>query len=461
MLTYSEALQAIFQRTNLERQTQPPYSERVWRLARMRKLLEDIGDPQTSYPAVHIAGTKGKGSTTAMIESVLRAAGYRTGMYTSPHLHTFRERIRLNGQPVLEEEVAHAVEILSPHLAASSEITVFEAITAMAMLLFAEQHVDWGVFEVGLGGRLDATNVLMPAVAVITSISLDHVRVLGDTVDAIAREKAGIIKPYTPVVSSIQTPTAMRVVEEIAHERSAPLIAAGRDWHWRLLNADMGGQTIAVFREDHGDSPEYPELKVPLLGIHQVENACTAVAAIEVLRGQGVEISSHAVTEGLANVSWPGRMEIVNTTPLLMLDGAHNTDSLQRLLVAIDEYLKFDRAWVVFGANVTHNPEELLHLLGRYPRLRALYLTQSQHAKAAPVAELLHLTGRLDEAFREDADIVPTRTVEGALKTALVEADAHDLILVTGSLFVVAEAREAWFREAGLPPPPSDPPGIY
>ncbi|MBC7315523.1 MAG: bifunctional folylpolyglutamate synthase/dihydrofolate synthase, partial [Chloroflexi bacterium] len=217
MLTYRQALEAIFQRADYERGDRPPYPERVWRLARVEELLSQIGDPHRAYPSVHIAGTKGKGSTTAMIESILRAAGFRTGMYTSPHLHTFRERIQIEGAPISEEEVSAHMEELIPILKERPEVTVFEIITALAMKAFRARGVAWGVFEVGMGGRLDATNVLLPEVAVITSISLDHVNVLGHTLDAIAREKAGIIKEGRPVVSAPQRPEALEVIERTAH----------------------------------------------------------------------------------------------------------------------------------------------------------------------------------------------------------------------------------------------------
>lgn len=453
MLSYREALKSIFQRTDYERRDQPPYAERVWRLERMEELLQCLGNPHRQFRSVHIAGTKGKGSTTAMIESILRQAGYRTGMYTSPHLHTFRERIRLAGEPIPEEDVCRLVERLLPILATRPEVTVFEIITALAMVYFAEQKVDFGVFEVGMGGRLDATNVLRPMVSVITSISLDHMKVLGDTIEAIAREKAGIIKPGIPVVVAPQRPAAMQVMHEVSEARGAPLTSVGRDWQWRFLGADLAKQRLSVYRVGHESKPEYPKLELPLLGVHQLENAATAVVAVETLREQGVRITKSAVRRGLATVQWPGRLEILGQNPLVVVDGAHNGDSIQRLLEALRDYLSFRRLLVIFGAGTTHNPQDLLPLL--VPAAHKLYLTRSRHAKATPTAELQSIAQSLG------CEPSTAETVGESLRQALAEAQPEDLILVTGSLFVVAEAREAWAEMKGLPALPSDPPGVY
>lgn len=453
MLTYREALLAIFQRADYERGDRPPYPERVWRLSRVEELLTQLGDPHRAYPSVHIAGTKGKGSTTAMIEAVLRAAGYRTGMYTSPHLHTFRERIQLDGAPISEEEVIRQMERLIPVLASRPEVTVFEIMTALAMRAFADAAVDWGVFEVGMGGRLDATNVLLPEVAVITSISLDHVKVLGDTLAAIAGEKAGIIKAGRPVVSAPQRPEALAVIERVAAERGAPLTLVGRDWQWRYEGSEGARQRLSLWRGGRGSDPDYAHLEIPLLGAHQLENAANAVAAIEVLRERGFEIPKEAVRQGLAQVRWPGRLEVLDRDPLVVLDGAHNVYSIQRLLEALDVYLPHRRLLAVFGAGLTHNPSELIAELA--PRADRLFFTRAQHPKAASVEALLaatHALGYVAEGCE---------TVVEALERACAAAAPEDIVLVTGSLFVVAGAREAWAQRHGWAPLPSDPPGVY
>jgi len=455
MITYADALRAIFRRTDYERGNRPTtaYAERVWRLDRVRELLQALGNPQDHYRAVHVAGTKGKGSTTAMVESVLRTAGYRTGMYTSPHLHTFRERIRVASEPVSEETVCELVERLRPVLSARPEVTVFETITAMAMLHFAEQGVQWGVFEVGMGGRLDATNILHPDVSVITSISLDHTQVLGETIAAIAREKAGIIKEGIPVVSSPQRPEALEVIAARAEQAGAPLVLVGRDWCCAPGAYNLRGQELSVYRTGHHARPEYPQVCIPLLGLHQVENAATAVAAIEVLRERGVSLERLAVVEGMASVNWPGRLEVLCTNPLLVVDGAHNGDSARRLLEAIRRHVPGRSMRLVFGSGTTHEPRRMLEVL--LPHAQHTYLVRSQHAKAATLEDLLACTRELGR------DALLAGTVADAVNRALDEAGEDDLVLVTGSLFVVAEARAAWAQRRGLPPLSTDPPDVY
>jgi dihydrofolate synthase/folylpolyglutamate synthase len=453
MLTYEAALQAIFQRTDYERSDQPPYPERVWRLARMESFLAGFGHPDRAYRSVHIAGTKGKGSTTAMIESILRAAGYRTGMYTSPHLHTFRERIRLQAEPIPEEAMTRLVERMLPAMEANPDVTVFEIITTLAMLYFAEEGVDWGVFEVGMGGRLDATNVLRPEVSVITSISMDHMKVLGDTLEAIAGEKAGIIKAGIPVVSAPQRPVAMEVVRETAAERGTSLVVAGEDWRWRFLETHLSGQRFDIYRAGREAKPDYASLRLPLLGAHQMENACTAVAAITVLRERGAKIHPQAVHRGLAAVQWPGRLEVLGRRPFVVVDGAHNANSMDKLVEALPSYLHYRQLIVIFGAGTTHDPR--LFLPPILDKADSLIMTRSRHAKATPVDDLLAIVRSLGH------EATPSSTVADALAQALEQARPDDLVLVTGSLFVVAEAREAWTIRQGLPPLPSDPPGVY
>lgn len=453
MMDYEAALRAIFKRTDFERQNQPPYSERVYRLGRMEELLAQFGNPHRAYASVHVAGTKGKGSVTAMIEAILRAAGYRTGMYTSPHLHTFRERIQVDGQLISEEDVVRIVERMAPVLDARPEVTVFEVITALAMCYYAERGVQVGVFEVGLGGRLDATNVLLPLVSVITSISLDHIKVLGDTLGAIAREKAGIIKPAVPVVTSPQTTEAMEVGRRTAAERGAPLVEVGRDWRWRARGADAAGQRLDIFRPGSEDAPEYADLHVPLLGMHQLENACAAVAAVEVLQERGLTIPRDAVQRGLGGVQWPGRLEVLGRRPWVVADGAHNVYSIERLLEAVGALIEYRRLILVVGIGATHSPRDLLAAL--LPAAGMVFVTRSRHVRATPPEELAAL------ALELGRETVVTHSVAEALPAALSAAAADDLVLTTGSLFVVAEARETWAALQGLPPPPSDPPGVY
>jgi len=453
MLSYADALRSIFRRVDYERVNHPPYGERVWRLDRVRELLAALGNPQQRYRTVHVAGTKGKGSTTAMIESILRADGYRTGMYTSPHLHTFRERIRVGGDLVSEEDLAALVQEVSPLLAVRPELTVFEIITALAMLHFAKCGVEHAVVEVGLGGRLDATNVLIPDVSVITSISLDHTKVLGNTIGAIAGEKAGIIKPGVPVVSAPQVSEALSVIKERAGALGSELILCGRDWKWRFEGADLEGQSLTLCRPGHESAPEHADLRIPLLGEHQLENATAAVAAVEALRARGVTISPQAIRRGLAEVRWPGRMEVLSRRPLVVLDGAHNPDSIQRLLEALHAYLTYERLLLVCGVGTTHVPATLLGILMAHAD--ETYLVRAHHAKATPLEELSQYAQELGYESHRAGDVAD------GLAQALDEACEGDLVLVAGSLFVVGEARTAWAALNGLPAPPVDPPDVY
>ena len=453
MLSYLEALRAILDRADFERDRGTPYAQRDWRLARVEELLEQLGSPHLSYATVHIAGTKGKGSTTAMVDSILRAAGYRTGMYTSPHLHTFRERIRLQGEPISEAQLVELVEGILPLLASRPLISVFETITALAMWHFSRSAVDVGVFEVGMGGRLDATNVIHPLVSLITSISIDHVGILGSTLAEIAGEKAGIIKPGVPVISAPQRAPALRVIRETATRQGSPLTLVRSDWRWRVLSRGPGGQHLAVYRRGNGRKPDYPDLFLPLLGEFQLENACTAIAGIEALREQGIESPVEAVQQGLAQVQWPGRMQVLSRAPLVVVDGAHNPYSIKQLIKSLPAYLDYGRIVLIFGAGRTHRPGELLEVL--LPSVSKAYVTEANHPKAASV-ELLR-----DMALELEREVQMVSSAAEALREAVDTARPGDLILATGSLFLVAEVMSAWATLQGLPPYPSDPPGAY
>ena len=445
MLSYRDALDYILGFTDYERRGLAAYAPEFYNLERVHRLLALLGDPQQSFQAVHIAGTKGKGSTAAMIESMLRAGGYRTGLYTSPHLHTFRERMRVGGELIPEADVARLVEEMQPLVAQVPDITTFEIATCLAFAWFAEQDVEWAVLEVGLGGRLDATNVVVPAVAVITSISYDHMAILGDTLTQIASEKAGIIKPGVPVVSAPQVDEALAVIEATCRERGAPLIQVGRDWLWESGTAGIDGQ---AFSAHHGPDT-LAGLWIPLLGEHQVVNAVTALAALAVLETAGLSLSPQAIRAGLRAVHWPARLEILGRAPLVVVDGAHNGDSAQKLVAALESALDYRHLIVVLGTSADHTtPELLAALLSSAHRAIA---TQSRHPRAAAPA---WLQTRAEELGYH---LELSETVAEALDLALAGAGPEDLVCCTGSVFVAAEAREAMFDRLGLPSLPSDP----
>jgi dihydrofolate synthase/folylpolyglutamate synthase len=457
---YQEALAYIYSLTDYEKQGFAAYAAENYDLGRVRDLLGLLDEPQRSFDSVHIAGSKGKGSTAAMADSILRAAGYRTGLYTSPHLHTFRERIRLDGDMISEAEVVRLVQQVRPLADRIAGITTFEVMTAMALAWFAQNEADWVVLEVGLGGRLDATNVVVPAVAVITPISLDHMAILGDTLALIAAEKAGIVKPGVPVVSAPQPAEALQVIEDTCARRGAPLILVGRDWIWERLNltpgagsASLEGQWLrigqAVQKLGPGDPPREPDVQwleplwIPLLGEFQLVNATTAVAALRQIPHLQESLSAAAIQEGLRSVHWPGRVEILGQQPLVVVDSAHNGDSARKLMAALRTYLSFERLIIVLGASADHVTSDLLaaFLAGAD---RAI-VTRARHPRAAQPGWIQ------DRAASLGFELEMSEDVPQALAMALDGAGVGDLVLCTGSVFVAAEARAAWLGRQGMP----------
>lgn len=446
-LSYKEALEFIYSFTDYEKLRGYRYSPEEFNLARMEKLLELAGNPHASFRSFHVAGTKGKGSTCAMIESVLRAQGYRTSLYTSPHLHTFRERIQIAGELVSEGDVAWAVEKLRPLAEKVEGLTTFEIITALAFLLFAHQGVEVAVVEVGLGGRLDATNVITPLVSVITSLSFDHTQLLGNTLASIAREKAGIIKEGIPVVSAPQEREALEVIEETARLKGSPLIVVGKDWTWESVERDRERQSFTIKRLN---PPGFSlKVRVPLLGAFQPENATVAVAALDAARHRGFKIADEAIREGLERVKWPGRLEILQSSPLFIVDGAHNVESARFLAQSLKELFSWNRLFLIFGASADKDiPGMMAELL---PLADEVIFTRASNPRAASPEEML---GKAEALGFKGRVVEPAgKAVEEALK----EARPGDLICVTGSLFLVADAKEAWAVISGKPLPPKDP----
>ena len=447
MLSYRDALAYIYSFTDYEKQHTYRYAPEIFDLNRVVRLLELLGNPHRRFRAVHIAGTKGKGSTSAMIASVLQAAGYRTGLYTSPHLHTFRERIRINGHIIGETELCSLVEQIQPAVAAVPELTTFEIITALGFLYFAQQQVDCAVLEVGMGGRLDATNVVTPQVAIITSLSYDHTHILGNTLAAIAREKAGIIKPHIPVVSAPQPAEAMEVIEEVCTQREAPLTVVRRDWQWEAVEATLDGQSFYAWPV--GSASNRLLYRIPLIGPHQLINATNSLAAISILREQGVDIPQAAIREGLQEVQWPGRFEVLHREPFVVVDCAHNPDSTRKLRLTLETLLPRRRVFLVFGISADKDLKGMLDAL--LPITTRMVVTRSRHPRAAAPEDLqAAVAARGEEAALSES-------VAEALEVALGWAGPDDVVCVTGSTFVAAEAQEAWAARQGLPLPPCDP----
>jgi len=437
-LNYRESTDRLLTLVDHERvQPSLPRQKRIYDLGRMEALLGRMGNPHLGIPTVHVAGTKGKGSTAAMCDAVLHAGGYRTGFYSSPHLHSFRERIRLDTQPVSEEKFAHLVadswlhqEWVSAHTDLGP-VSLFEFMTGMAFRCNKEEQVDFQTIEVGLGGRLDATNVVRPDVCVITSISLDHTAILGDTLEQIAEEKAGIIKPGAQVIIAPQRPAARGVILAVCQERQSHPVIVGQDITWQAGSRDAAGQSFLV----RGRSGEY-QLRMPLLGAHQLENAASAVATLESLRELGYSIPEPAFAEGFARVSWPCRMEVLSQSPMVVADGAHNAYSMAALLESLSEYFDYSSLLVIAGFSRDKSISDMVSILaeGR----PAVITTRSRHPRSVPPREL---AGRFRD--RGLSRVTAMDSVGGAVKKAMELAGPKDLILGTGSLFVAAEVREA------------------
>jgi dihydrofolate synthase/folylpolyglutamate synthase len=446
--TFDEALDYLYSFVDYSQERSYRYSPEVFDLGRMHRLLEKLGNPQSAYRTVHVAGTKGKGSVSSMIASSLQAAGHRTGLYTSPHLVRFTERIRVDGLEIAPEGLAKLVEEIRLPAAEVPGLTTFELVTAVGFLYFAQAPVDVAVIEVGLGGRLDATNVITPQAAVITSLSYDHMHLLGDRLSDIAREKAGIIKPGVPVVLAPQQQEAEHVVERIAAERRAPLVKVGRDWLYAPGGHDMSHQTLYIwpaaeqplmdaFVESAGNEEWVPpRYEIPLLGHHQVVNAAVAYAALRELRKAGLPVSEESIRQGFREVRWPGRFQVLSSDPAIVVDSAHNRDSALKLRLALDDYFPGAPVTLIFGASADKDIAGMLEEL--LPRVSRLILTQAVHPRAADPEEMARLAhGR---GVRADV-VVP---VEAALRRSIERARPGEVIVSAGSLFVAGEALAAW-----------------
>ncbi len=408
-----------------------------WDLANIGAVLERLGHPERQFPSVHIAGTNGKGSVAAMVAAILRAAGYRTGLYTSPHLVRINERIAVDGGAVSDEEFAAAFNVITEPIEALLAENVlpnypsyFECLTAMALWHFAQAKVDAAVLEVGLGGRLDATNVVTPEVAVITAIDFDHEHYLGHSIEQIAAEKAGIIKPGVPVISAASHPVAREVIAQRAAESGAPLVDVEADYSVETLRThDFGRYEFVVRGVDGFALPVAPSLR----GAFQVENALVAVAVARQLAAAGWRMTERAMADGIAAAEWPGRLELVRREPLLLLDGAHNPAGVRQVLRFWVEHLPGRRIHLVYGTLRDKAVEEAAELL--FPYAASVTVTQPGTPRAASVELLARLARTYNPTVGVEAD--PAR----ALAVALERADADDVIFVTGSLFLVGDCR--------------------
>jgi dihydrofolate synthase/folylpolyglutamate synthase len=431
-MNYKEALEYILKYADYERL---PRAGIVWDIKRVERLLKRLDNPHKYARSVHVAGTKGKGSTSAMIASILKKAGYKTGLYTSPHLLSYTERIQVNGKPISEDDWAALTAIVKPEVEAENalgdlgQLTTFEIMTAMAFLHFSRVKAEYQVMEVGLGGRLDATNVVNPSVCVITSISYDHMDVLGDTLAKIAGEKAGIVKTGVPVVTAPQTPEALEVIEKVCRDKNARLVKVGEDVTWERTSFDTQGQRFKL----KGLRDNY-DIYIPLIGEHQIENAANAVAAIEILKEKRVTISRESIIDGLAKVNWPGRLQVLGKEPWVVVDGAHNAYSIQRLGEALKEYFHPGAIKLILGFG---NDKDIQGMIREAVKIADdIFLVASRHPKA--------VKGEVLIAEFQKYGVIPrvALSVKDAITMAEAEAEPNDLICAAGSIFVIAEVME-------------------
>ena len=451
---WQTALDRLYGLANWE--TRPPGTEPTFELDRMRRILDALGRPEQRWPALHVAGTNGKGSTCAMLAAVLRQAGYRVGLYSSPHLHSLRERIQVDGQPISEAEVCAWLDAQAELFASEPAMTTFEALTALAFDHFAREAVDIAVVEVGLGGRLDSTNLVEPVVCAITAIGMDHAAVLGGTLAAIARDKAGILKPGVPAVIAPQAPEASMAIRAVSDRVGSPRFEVEKIWRLETPEFGPGGQVV-VLEPRRADGRRY-RLSLGLAGAFQAANAATAVAVLELLGQAGWRIDAEVIHRGLAAARWPARFERFDTagvtgrrpSPMLLIDAAHNPPAAEALIAALDGcYPGRPRLWILGFSSDKDVDSVLATLLRRKEPVLAIRAGHPRAMSAEAVAALAASHGVAAEAMPSAA---------AAIDRALAEAEPQAVVVAAGSIFAAAELRLAWSRMGGFPVPPFDPP---
>jgi dihydrofolate synthase/folylpolyglutamate synthase len=400
-------------------------------LERTEALLHALGDPQDLFQGVHVAGTNGKGSVCAMVASVLQSAGYRVGLMPKPHLISYTERIQVDQRPIAESDFAALLTELQPVInKVASELgppTEFEILTSAALYYFARAGIDLLICEVGLGGRLDSTNVLDLGVSVITNIALDHTQHLGSTLEAIAAEKAGILKPDSIAITGAQPP-ALAVIEARARNLEIPLLRLGPDIGVNAVDKDWAGVQATITTP----GGTYRDLRIPLLGLYQADNAAIAVAAIDALRSRGWDISDGALRDGLARTHWPGRLEVIDRNPVVLVDGAHNPAGLERSLTAVQKLAKGRPIVIVFGVMRDKDVPSMLALL-RDVDVPVIFSRIDWHRAASPADLAAQFQGESETA----------ESSSEALSRARDRAGRDGIVFVCGSLYLVGEAINA------------------
>jgi len=456
-MTYEEAICYLESFVDYEKRTVTHYRA-AFKIERVKKLLANIGEPQDGFKVVHVAGTKGKGSTSCFIAHILRENGLRVGLYTSPHLNDLRERIRILdvhhqadtrqvfAGMILKNEFAEILSSIRPQIdffrrsfQNYGALTFFEILTAVALTHFRNKGVDIAVLETGLGGRLDATNAARSHVSVLTPISYDHEKVLGQTLAEIAFEKAGIVKTenirtaegFSVAVTAAQEKSVAQVLRRHAKAVPCLLLEMEKDFFYKKLSASLSGQELYY----SGLNRDSRFFSIKMLGVHQLINASLAVAACEALGLYGIKVTGDAMSRGLAQTYWPGRLEVIRTQPFIILDGAHNRESASCLAVFLEREFKKMRKWFVLGACQDKDIRGVIQELE--PLADKIVLTRANNPRAADPAEI-------SRNYLRKKPYAVTATVEEALKLVNRESSPDDLVVVTGSLFVVGEAKALW-----------------
>ncbi len=449
--TIDDALDIIYSYVDYSMTHAKDLAKEPFSLKNIRALLSEMGNPQKNYPIIHVAGTKGKGSVCAMLSSALQNAGFKTGLYTSPHLIRFNERIMVDGEMISDREVVTLTEKINSAVKSVDRISSFEFMTAMAFEYFHKEKVDVAIVETGLGGRLDATNVADPVLTIITSVSQDHMNFLGDTIEKIAAEKAGIIKPNIPVICSYQPyENAKAVIKSAADKSKSPWINVPERYHYINQRGSQFRDSIVIWRtedqklaqkwasgDDTGDwAPAV--IGLPLAGQYQMENAAAVYAAICKLKSIfNLDISK--ASAGISDTFWPCRFERLMTGPDLITDGAHNTDSISRLANVIDRYYGTKKVKCIFGASEDKNLQKMIYSLA--PHVDEFIMTRSTHPRAADPEELSRIASETGRKNRW------TSSLEDAFAVFESEKDENTCYIATGSLFVAGGIRELCMKK--------------
>ncbi|GAB4188118.1 MAG: folylpolyglutamate synthase/dihydrofolate synthase family protein [Phycisphaeraceae bacterium] len=425
------------------------YDERTFSLARMRRLLDALGNPHQQLKAVQVAGSKGKGSTCAMLASMLRACGYTVGLYTSPHLIDLRERITINEMMISYSEITEIFKLIAAKekVVGANPPTFFEIMTATALRYFADQAVDVAVLETGLGGRLDCTTVVDPLVTAITHISKDHTNILGETLPEIAREKAGIFKPDIPALTVLQEPEVAEVLKETAESVGTTLETTGEqiDFSYRFeANRELGPHTRVCVTTP---TSRFEHLPVPLRGEHQAHNCGLALAILDKLRNHGFNLPEEKVIEGLAATELPGRMEQVWDRPRVIIDGAHNAHSIQALIRALGAHISYDSLVMIFGCGQDKDVRGMLKQISLGAD-KIIFTRAKNNPRACEPGELQTRFADISGKMVQTAD-----NFKDALKLAASAVSREDLIVITGSFYLVGEARKYFLDQANKPRP--------